>query len=105
MKQLQKGFTIKHKLVSADYVIVGHTHMPVSLTLKNIKVFNPGSVGQPRDGDPRASYAILNLENMVFKYYRVEYNVDNVVKKMRELNIDRLVVEKLGKILMTGRVQ
>jgi len=101
----REGFTIKQKLVSADYVIVGHTHIPFSLTLKNIKVFNPGSVGQPRDGDPRASYAILNLENMEFKHYRVEYNVDNVVKKLRELNIDRLVVEKLEKILMTGRVQ
>jgi|GEM_PF-3859215 hypothetical protein len=99
----QEGFTIKRRLVDADYVIVGHSHIPFSLTFKNIKVFNPGSVGQPRDGDPRASYAILDLETMEFKHYRVKYDVDSVVRKLMELNINPLVVEKLRIILMEGR--
>jgi protein phosphatase len=99
----QEGFTIKRRLVDADYVIVGHSHIPFSLTFKNIKVFNPGSIGQPRDGDPRASYAILDLETMEFKQYRVKYDVDSVVRKLMELNINPPVVEKLRSILMEGR--
>src|SRR5262249_39555532 len=45
--------------VEADVVCVGHTHQPYVLEVGDKLVINPGSVGQPRDGDPRASYAII----------------------------------------------
>src|SRR5262249_42185416 len=45
--------------VEADVVCVGHTHLPYVLEVGDKLVVNPGSVGQPRDGDPRASYAVL----------------------------------------------
>ena len=45
--------------VEADVVCVGHTHLPYVLEVDGTLVINPGSLGQPRDGDPRASYAII----------------------------------------------
>src|SRR5579884_2102930 len=45
--------------VEADVICVGHTHLPYVLEVGDKLVINPGSVGQPRDGDPRASYALI----------------------------------------------
>jgi len=55
---------IEHELqketegLNADFVFIGHTHLPMIRKIKDITVINPGSVGQPRDGNPKASYAI-----------------------------------------------
>ncbi|MGB9816824.1 MAG: metallophosphoesterase family protein [Desulfurococcaceae archaeon] len=95
-------YSLKRKLVEADYVIVGHTHIPMKLEVKGIKVCNPGSVGQPRDGDPRASYAILDTEKGEFTVHRVKYNVERVVEKLKELKVDTAVLKKLETILMKG---
>ncbi len=65
-----------------DIVILGHTHIPFLFRWKNRLLINPGSVGQPRDGDPRASYVILELPSMKVKNKRVEYEVDVVKEKM-----------------------
>lgn len=46
-------------------------------------VINPGSVGQPRDGDPRAAYAILDLERSTVNFRRVEYSIGQVQEEMR----------------------
>ena len=45
--------------VDAQVVCVGHTHLPYVLEVGDKLVINPGSVGQPRDGDPRAAYAVI----------------------------------------------
>lgn len=45
--------------VEADFVLVGHTHLPLHLRFQRTQVLNPGSVGQPKDGDPRAAYAVI----------------------------------------------
>jgi putative phosphoesterase len=45
--------------VEADIILLGHTHLPMIRRIGNQTVVNPGSVGQPRDGDPRASYAVI----------------------------------------------
>ena len=57
--------------VDADVVCVGHTHLPYVLEVGDKLVINPGSVGLPRDGDPRASYAVI--ENYKVDVKRVEY--------------------------------
>src|SRR3954453_22166284 len=44
----------------ADIVCVGHSHMQFNLVAGGVVILNPGSVGQPRDGDPRAAYAIID---------------------------------------------
>ena len=45
-------------------------------------IINPGSVGQPRDGDPRASYALIDLQEGILEYHRVPYPIELTQKKM-----------------------
>jgi putative phosphoesterase len=45
-----------------DFVILGHTHVPMVQRVGSVTVINPGSCSQPRDGEPRGSYAILDTE-------------------------------------------
>lgn len=93
--------------------LVGHTHTPVVYQQLNERgdvealspvyreakslegqrlIINPGSVGQPRDNNPDAAYAILHVERMVFEHRRVAYPVDQTQQMMRDVNMpDRLV--------------
>jgi putative phosphoesterase len=64
--------------VDADVVCVGHTHYPYVLEVGDKLVINPGSVGQPRDGDPRASYALIEDDKIELK--RIEYPVEDTVR-------------------------
>jgi putative phosphoesterase len=48
--------------VGADLVVMGHTHRPLLRRDGAVTLLNPGSCGQPRDGDPRASFAVLEIE-------------------------------------------
>lgn len=65
----------------------GHTHkQSILVDEKSGKVFcNPGSVGQPRDDDPRAAFVVLHPDGEI-KTYRVEYDIDDIVNKMKEAN-------------------
>lgn len=58
--------------ISADLIILGHTHIP----FMRGNIVNPGSCGQPRDDDPRASYGILQTETAKITLSRVEYNLE-----------------------------
>ena len=60
--------------VDADIVCVGHTHMQFKLEVNGIVVLNPGSVGLPRDGDPRAGFAIIDDNKIEMK--RVAYPIE-----------------------------
>jgi diadenosine tetraphosphatase ApaH/serine/threonine PP2A family protein phosphatase len=63
---------------------------PVSLTLDRLLV-NPGSVGQPRDEDVRAAYAIVDLEAMTLTYHRVQYDISATQRLMQQARLpDRL---------------
>jgi predicted phosphodiesterase len=53
--------------VEADIVCVGHTHQQFAFEVSGTLVINPGSVGLPRDGDPRAAYAVLNGDQVEFR--------------------------------------
>ncbi len=66
-----------------EVLILGHTHIPYVKRFDEKLVINPGSVGQPRDGDPRASFAIID-ENWNVKIERIEYDVKEVYKKIEE---------------------
>src|SRR5262249_12398526 len=68
--------------IEADVVCVGHTHQPYILEVGGKLVINPGSVGQPRDGDPRASYAVI--EDFKVELKRVEYPVEETVRQIEE---------------------
>jgi len=59
----------------------GHTHVQCILDFGIHRFCNPGSVGQPRDGDPRAAYAILSDDEIMLQ--RVEYDIDRTVQIMK----------------------
>jgi len=59
-------------------------------------VLNPGSVGQPRDGDPRASYAIYDSEAGTFSLHRVEYDIAATQKLIEEAGLPRWLSERLA---------
>lgn len=81
----------------ADIVIVGHSHRPFVRRVKGRLLVNVGSVGQPRDGIPKASYAIL--EDGKVELRRVDYNVEAAVDKLKELPLDSQTIEELAYIL------
>lgn len=90
----------------------GHTHVPrvymkdskvheepaESITIeKGAKYFiNVGSVGQPRDGDWRACYAIYDLEHRLIVFRRVEYDIETTQRKIREADLPPMLAERLA---------
>ena len=86
-----------------DLLLLGHTHMPYEIKDGSRWIVNPGSVGLPKDGDPRASYAILDTSTREVLFGRAEYDVERVVAKLRELIGDEIpIYELLAKTLRTG---
>lgn len=71
----------------------GHTHVQVLAKLGNKVYCNPGSVGQPRDGDPRAGYALLDRGEIVLR--RVEYDIDSIAAEMKVAGFEAYFYENL----------
>jgi predicted phosphodiesterase len=84
--------------VAADLVILGHTHIPFVRKVENTLVVNPGSCGQPRDGDPRAAYAVFDTATREVQLKRIEYDLEKVCREIRDLNFDPV----LQRVLRTG---
>ncbi len=81
----------------ADLLILGHTHVPYVQGSGSRMVVNPGSVGQPRDGDPRASYMVIDVEEeeVAVDHRRVEYDVDEVASRMRREGLPEVLAVRL----------
>jgi diadenosine tetraphosphatase ApaH/serine/threonine PP2A family protein phosphatase len=100
------------------FCLVGHTHIPVifyqvsdnpdgcrtlvppynepvSLEVEGRLILNPGSVGQPRDGNPDASYAILDTDALTWEYRRVPYPIEITQERMRARDLPHRLVERL----------
>jgi len=58
-------------------------------------LLNPGSIGQPRDGDPRAGFAIADLEHQIVEFWRVPYDVTSVQERMRAAHLPDPLVQRL----------
>lgn len=86
--------------VDAQVICVGHTHHPYILEVGNKLVINPGSVGQPRDGDPRAAYAII--ENHRVELKRVEYPVEDTVATVVDSNLPESAKQLLVEAFRSG---
>ena len=86
--------------VDAQVICVGHTHHPYILEVGDKLVINPGSVGQPRDGDPRLSYAII--ENQRVELKRIEYPVEHTVTSVLESNLPEPAKALLAEVFRTG---
>lgn len=59
-------------------------------------IINVGSVGQPRDGNPDASFLIFDSDKLIIEYHRVSYHVAETQEKMRKENLPRFLVERLA---------
>lgn len=105
---------------STHFCFVGHTHAPAifryreagrdsevcglleiyysrPMLLGNDRlIINPGSVGQPRDGDARASYLILDTEALTIEYRRVYYPVEVIQSRMDEANLPVRLITRLS---------
>jgi predicted phosphodiesterase len=73
-----------------------HDDEPYELKRTGRHILNPGSVGQPRDGDPRASYATLDLKDNLFEVRRVEYNIGLAQREMRRAGLPDLLAHRLA---------
>lgn len=102
-----RSATLNFQHFDTPYCFVGHSHVPVIFQLVEGRtnaapilpeadsrrqmvpraIFNPGSVGQPRDRDPRASFAIFDSEAMTWDYRRVEYDVASVQARMGQVDL------------------
>jgi putative phosphoesterase len=87
--------------VQADIVILGHSHRAVVRQVDGVWFINPGSVGRPDDGDPRASYAALEIEpqRVHVEHYRVDYDVQRLVQALRENGLP----EAFAQMFLQGR--
>jgi predicted phosphodiesterase len=100
---------------SAPVVLVGHSHVPLAVTIAGGELegghapsgteidlgeqrwlLNPGSVGQPRDGDARAAYMLLDLGSGRASFRRVEYAVEETQAEIREAGLPAALGERLS---------
>ncbi|MCU4743181.1 metallophosphoesterase family protein [Natronoglomus mannanivorans] len=82
-----------------DVLVLGHTHVQHAERYADGIVVNPGSVGQPRDGDPRAGYAVLDLEAMTVETRRVSYDIEAVQRAVKDAGLP----ERIGTRLARGK--
>ncbi|MFH1639088.1 MAG: metallophosphoesterase family protein [Chloroflexota bacterium] len=100
---------------TSRFCLVGHSHLPLVFTCSERHgiscrypapvtrlssggsrlIINPGSVGQPRDGDPRASYAIYDNETEELEHYRVPYDIVRTQEKMMACNLPPRLAARL----------
>ncbi len=97
--------------------LIGHTHVAMFAKLsdecetaeimplrdgavldlnENRFLVNPGSVGQPRDRDPRAAYALLDLQTGTLTAHRVEYNIEATQRQMASANLPDVLIGRLA---------
>ena len=88
-----------HLLDAEDVLVLGRTHVQHHERYEAGVVVNPGSVGQPRDGDPRAAYAVLDLDGLQVEERRVEYDIDEVTAAIASAGLPA----ELGERLREGR--
>ena len=82
------------------FLFVGHTHLPMFEEVDGTIIVNPGSVGQPKDGDPRASYAVLEDGDVTIK--RITYDVEATIRAYEKTPLKQEDVAVLAEVLRTG---
>lgn len=82
-------------LEGEDVLVLGHTHIQHYEAYDEGIVMNPGSVGQPRDGDPRAAFAVLDLDAMTVTEHRVPYDIDQVKDAVDRAGLPARIGERL----------
>ena len=99
----------------APAVLVGHSHVALALTPENGEIagglapdgasaefgerrflLNPGSVGQPRDGDPRAAFLLLDLAARRAEFHRVEYSIEQTQREIADAGLPAILGQRLA---------
>ena len=80
--------------------LVGHTHYQFLLNFGGNLIVNPGSSGQPRDGNPKPSYAIYDTDNNSFEMKRFSYDRSRLKSDLKRRVNDQKQLEKLYKLFM-----
>jgi diadenosine tetraphosphatase ApaH/serine/threonine PP2A family protein phosphatase len=102
-------------LTEEPLVLVGHSHAALQIALRETMLegglapngtelelsdgrwlLNPGSVGQPRDGDPRAAFLLLDLEEQRASFRRVAYDIELTQSEMRDAGLPEALIERLA---------
>ena len=103
---------IEPLIFNSNILFIGHTHVPscyynqgegwkknksndIEINPSLNYVINVGSVGQPRDGNPKSSYVIFNPNNNHLEFKRVEYNIEEVKQKFNETDLPRKFADRL----------
>ncbi len=68
-------------------IVLGHTHIQHKAVIDGRLIVNPGSVGQPRDGNSDAAYGILDTEERTVELRRVDYDIDRVISKVERTGL------------------
>jgi len=76
-------------------LIMGHTHLPFIKKFKEGTVINPGSIGQPRDGNNKASFCVLNSKISRAKIIRISYDVEKTAHKILHFGLPEFFAERL----------
>lgn len=85
------------------FILAGHSHKPfIKCLLGNTIMLNPGSVGQPRDLNPRASYAVIDDGNVYIR--RVSYDIERTVNDLERSNLPKPLTKKLSYMLHNGSI-
>ncbi|PJF48788.1 MAG: metallophosphoesterase [Chloroflexi bacterium] len=87
---------VKNSVTLAVYAAAPTPSIPIALKPNHNYIINPGSVGQPRDGDPRAAYALLDTEKSTWTPHRVEYPIKRTQEKMRAAGFPDRLIERLS---------
>ncbi len=80
------------KLSEFNYILVGHTHF---MMIYRNRILNPGSSGQPRDGNPMPTYLLMDTENSQISFKRFSYDREKTREKLRDMIKDQAYLQRL----------
>ena len=83
------------EMAKCDFLVLGHTHVPFVRSLDKGTIVNPGSIGQPRDGDPRASLTIYDHRLRRFEVKRLAYDIDAVAEAIKSSGLPSFLSMRL----------
>jgi predicted phosphodiesterase len=89
-----------HAAGAPDFLFLGHTHLPCDIRSFGTRIVNPGSVGQPKDENPAAAYAVWNSGHIELK--RTPYDIEAVARAFASTGLRRGDVKKLLAVLRSG---
>ena len=92
----ERSLTRMLESIDANIMICGHTHNPYHRIVNGVHIINDGSVGKPKDGDPRACYASIELgETVKVDFRRIEYPISPVADEIMKVGLPRAFADAL----------